>query len=191
MGTRHLIAVVAGGEFKIAQYGQWDGYPSGQGTTVLAFLRQMDKQVFITKLVDARFGTDEDFAKINAELKADDTLMDEGKKYGHFSRDRGAEILDIVYNAEPGIVLQNSIGFAADSLFCEYAYVIDLDKNTLEVFKGFNKEPLVEGDRFFDIESQEKSDGYFPVKLLHTFTLDALPDEETFLKVCEPQDDDE
>lgn len=192
MGTRHLIAVMHDGKYKVAQYGQWDGYPSGQGTTVLAFLHQMDKHVFITKLMDARFVTDEDVERINAELKVDNSLMNEGKKYGHFSRDRGAEILDIVYKAVPGILLQNSINFAADSLFCEYAYVIDLDKGTFEVFKGFNKTPLVEGDRFFGIKSDDaSSQGYHPVKLVHTFQLDALPDEDTFLKVLEPQDEEE
>ena len=30
MGTRHLIAVQLDGEYKIAQYGQWDGYPEGK-----------------------------------------------------------------------------------------------------------------------------------------------------------------
>lgn len=27
MGTRHLTAVVIDGDYKVAQYGQWDGYP--------------------------------------------------------------------------------------------------------------------------------------------------------------------
>ena len=38
MGTRHLIAVQLDGEYKIAQYGQWDGYPDGKGIDVLHFL---------------------------------------------------------------------------------------------------------------------------------------------------------
>jgi len=29
MGTRHCIIAVCDGEHKIAQYGQWDGYPTG------------------------------------------------------------------------------------------------------------------------------------------------------------------
>lgn len=38
MGTRHLILVFYKGAYRIAQYGQWDGYPSSErlnGTTAL------------------------------------------------------------------------------------------------------------------------------------------------------------
>lgn len=38
MGTRHLTLVKnEQGEIKVAQYGQWDGYPSGQGVNILEF----------------------------------------------------------------------------------------------------------------------------------------------------------
>lgn len=35
MGTRNLTAVYLDGQYKVAQYGQWDGYPEGQGITAL------------------------------------------------------------------------------------------------------------------------------------------------------------
>ena len=38
MGTRHLICAHKDGKYPIAQYGQWDGYPEGQGVDVLSFL---------------------------------------------------------------------------------------------------------------------------------------------------------
>lgn len=41
MGTRHLICVSHNDQCKVAQYGQWDGYPAGQGVNILAFLREM------------------------------------------------------------------------------------------------------------------------------------------------------
>ena len=39
MGTRHLIFIQLNGEYKLSQYGQWDGYLEGQGLDVLNFLR--------------------------------------------------------------------------------------------------------------------------------------------------------
>ena len=53
------------------------------------------------------------------------------EKYPYFSRDNGAQILDMIYHSEEEVFI--SIDFAADSLFCQWAYVIDLDKNTFEI----------------------------------------------------------
>ena len=42
MGTRNLTMVInQKGEKKVAQYGQWDGYPSGVGVSVLNFLKNI------------------------------------------------------------------------------------------------------------------------------------------------------
>ena len=38
MGTRHITAVVSEGQFVVAQYGQWDGYPTGQEMTLWLLL---------------------------------------------------------------------------------------------------------------------------------------------------------
>lgn len=56
MGTRHLISVVLDGEYKIAQYGQWDGYPSGQGQAIVDFLLDnFDREAFKRQLAKCRF----------------------------------------------------------------------------------------------------------------------------------------
>lgn len=44
MGTRSLTCVVLDDQFKIAQYGQFDGYPSGQGKTALEIMRKILKE---------------------------------------------------------------------------------------------------------------------------------------------------
>jgi hypothetical protein len=42
MGTRHIIAVVLNKKFKVAQYGQWDGYLTGQGVEVAKFINKIN-----------------------------------------------------------------------------------------------------------------------------------------------------
>lgn len=186
MGTRHLIAAKIDGDYRIAQYGQWDGYPEGQGARIIDFLNEADLDVFKTKLRATTFLKKEDIDRINAE---GDWLA----KYPYLSRDTGADILNIVNAAETPLKLKDTRGFAGDSLFCEFAYVVDFDANTFEVFKGFNKKPTPADSRFpSGAEWLEKTDGYEPVALVQSYALDCLPSKEGFLSdLSEPDEEDE
>ena len=151
MGTRHLIAVHVDGQYKIAQYGQWDGYPDTQGVRVLKFLRGMDKPAFIEKCRALRFMSPETIDEFNKKI-ASGEITNWTRQYPWLSRDAGAEILEWVESKEDGLPLINQIKFAGDSCMCEWAYVIDFDKNTFEVFKGFNKTPLDKSERLANVE---------------------------------------
>lgn len=194
MGTRHLIAVQLDGQYRIAQYGQWDGYPSGQGDTVLKFLESWERPLFEDKLRAASFLTDEDVAALNKRIK-EEKIDDWTRRWPELCRDAGAEILRLVEKSEFGIKLKNSIGFAAESLFCEYGYVIDLDTNKLEVFKGFQKDALPENDRFAKAvpdDTTYKAEGYFPIRMVASYPLDKLPTlKQMELDVEGPPDDEE
>ena len=94
-----------------------------------------------------------------------------------------------------GPYLEDNINFAADSLCCEWAYVIDLDKRTFEVYEGFNQEPLTEDDRFFFLEEKSNKehrgeDQYHPVKLVKSWSLDELPTEEEFLNAFKEEEEE-
>lgn len=184
MGIRNLTCVMQDGEYKIAQYGQWDGYPSGQGVDILSFLQNADLEKFREKIKTVRFLKDEEIESLGIYWK---------DKYPQLSRDHGAKVLDFVINDTK--IFQNSISFAGDSLFCEYCYVVDLDKNTFEVFEGFNKKPIKEGrfvtgDSSLDGQNEEGSE-YEPVKLIKIYNLNSLPSEEEFLTDLEPQEEGE
>ena len=50
-------------------------------------------------------------------------------------------ILDWEWNNVENITLQNSVEFLNDGLFCEYAYIFNLDNDTVEVYRGFFSNP--------------------------------------------------
>ena len=186
MGTRNLTAVYIDGEYKIAQYGQWDGYPEGQGKTTLDFARKLNnkdfREIFARRVKACHWITDSEIDEINAKIKSGE-IKDWSTIYPWLSRDAGAKILQMVMD-NGGLALKNSIDFAADSIFCEWAWVIDLDKNTFEGYAGFNKTPLDGKDRFAFLVGKEGNayDGthYCCIKLVKAYSLDDLPSDEQF-----------
>lgn len=189
MGTRHLICVVKNEEYKIAQYGQWDGYPLSQGLNILRFLRnEFIKDLFEEKLNNLSFITNEELKKEWEECGADpnsdyvtaDVSKEHQRRYPQNSRNTGYGILKIVQNSTKPLKIMDSYTFAKDSLFCEWAYVIDLDKNTFEVYKGFNKKPLNKTERFIDLMDDESE--YYPVRHIKSYSLDNLPTEDEFVE---------
>ena len=71
MGTRSLTVVVHNNEVKVAQYGQWDGYPKGQGKTLLSFLKDASKVETLKQLLPkVRFQTQKDIKEQTEVLKS-------------------------------------------------------------------------------------------------------------------------
>ena len=186
MGTRNLTCVVKNGEFRIAQYCQWDGYPSGVGTKVQDFiirrlqtpegLKAFNEQVLKTKQISTE--------AIRAKWKsvgADDSgwvNMEVSKKFQnnwpHLDRDFGPKVLDMVFK-DGDVELSMEQEFAGASLFCEWCYVIDLDNNTLEVYRGFNKEKLDKSERFFCMPTDHEE--YKQVRLYKSIPLSEVTEE--------------
>jgi hypothetical protein len=186
MGTRHLVAVQLDGEFKVAQYGQWDGYPEGQGKEVLRFLRSRmfrgnGRSAFEEKLRAAKFLTEEENSEMNLDVRSSGFFA----LHPEWSRDTGAKILSRVAEAEPGIRLVNASDFAGDSLFCEWAYVIDLDKDMLEVYRGFNRRRTSKKARFFSDKPNDS--GHYPVRLVAKYPLSSLPSLAKMVGDCDKE----
>lgn len=191
VGTRHLIAVVKDGKFKVAQYGQWDGYPNGQGVAILRFLRSADLAEFSRKVDLCRFGSDTEIEAAYAAYSTGGWMTLEqsnafkASPFAYLSRDTGADILGVIMAADESLMLKDSSAFAADGLFCEWAYVIDLDKQSFEVYRGFYKTPAPDGERFAylngEVEKRDEKIGtYYPVHLAKTYPLGSLPSDADF-----------
>lgn len=198
MGTRNLTCVVKNGEYVVAQYGQWDGYPSGVGLTILEALKIFGVES-IVKNVDKAFFIDDDFLaemRKTLNIKSNDGWITSEesdrieKFYPTLHRNTGGDIIELIQRSKANsIPLKNSLDFAKDSLFCEWAYVIDLDKETFEVYEGFNTNKLEENERFF-FDGEINKQGYYPVKLLISYNLNDLPEEELFLSQTESEDEE-
>lgn len=208
MGTRNVTAVFHEGKYKLAQYGQWDGYPEGQGATALDFLSKwtLAKMKKFKKALDrVRFVEGDEFKalwmKIGIVVADGFVTMEQSnafnREYPYFTRDHGAKILGLVLDSSGEVATRNEISFVADSVMCEWAYVVDLDANTFEIFKGFNKKPLGPRERFaslpvFEPERQKNNpEKYYPCRRVAAYKLDDLPTERSFVKRCTPSDEDE
>ena len=160
MGTRNLSLCKKNGEIKIAQYGQWDGYPSGQGATILKFCRDknnlerlekcLDKIHLITELKDFVI----EYDKLAPEYtNQPDNRTPEMKAWfsALMHRDIGGGIFENIINLDtskmPKVMESNIYIHLYEDLdktenYCdlwiEYAYLINFDTNKLECY-GYRK----------------------------------------------------
>ena len=148
MGTDGAVGFIKNNHLTTI-YNRMNSYPSGLGNDVLDFIRRYGIDE-INKLVDSFVLTDEEEDAISLY------------SLGDFWRGKKKETL--IYNDTP---------FLHNSLYCEWAYIINLDTNEFEVYKGMN-EKKPEG-RFSGVP--RNVNGYYAVSLTKTFPLDELPPE--------------
>lgn len=193
MGTRHLVMIVLNDQMKVAQYGQWDGYPSGCGVSVLDFLHRMPKdfkkQVRKVRNMSPTLLNKVAMQEFNVPVKSLSSAQNSEllKKYPYWSRDVSHGILDVIAeNPNDKIYLQNMKNFAGESLHCEWGYVIDLDNNIFEVHEGYNTKPLDDIERFYHLQ-KEKTE-FKPIRLRKQYSLLELPTKEEFLEYFDDGD---
>lgn len=99
MGTRHLIIIYYKGEYVIIQYGQWDGYPSGQGRDIVNFIlvpgnvERLKSGLKFVRLPSDSEKKDIETRTSNYEEKG--WMQD----YPLYTRDTSAKMLEIIANA--------------------------------------------------------------------------------------------
>ena len=175
MGTRNLTIVIREGKTKVAQYGQWDGYPEGQGKTILKFLKKCDLNTFRERLKYLSFLSQNGITKLwnEFEIKGNNSI------YPELNRNTGAKILQLIYDGK-ATKLWNRSNFLKDSLWCEWVYVIDLDRNKFEIYSNFSAKQLTERDRFYNIKYKKNS--CCQIKIVKSYSLQKLPTIKQFIK---------
>ena len=161
MGIRCAFGVRVGGKDKIV-YNSMDSYPNGLGDSILDFLRDVctlegswrsliPAAQALTEDVEVTLAVDRVWLRRRVGDGAMNKLLEEG-------------------------TYKDSSNFLSDSLFCEHAYIIDLDSGEFEYYVGFQEEPHTKG-RYADKVARvgHRTSNYYPVALAKTFRLDAIP----------------
>lgn len=176
MGTRAAYGFIIDGQEKIT-YNHGDGYLDGLGLDLLKqlrgvwleYMKETVKNVVLIKDPE-EIVTDE---YIINEL-ADYAASNRGTPGSWYSLLRGSQG-DIVCYAcdEPLKYMIDNKDFLYDSLFCEYAYIINFDTETFEFYKGFNKNPEAAG-RYAKLPEGHENNGYQGVEFIGETPLKAI-----------------
>lgn len=180
MGTRNMTMVIdQEGVKKVAQYGQWDGYPSGVGVSLLSFLtdkkqfERMKENLSKVRFLDSA-GRDKEFIseyeKNSPEWSndPDNRTLEQKLWFNTFaSRDLAEEVLINIANSDKEeIILIDREESAKGDGWVEWSYVVNLQDETLTVY-GLLDCP--------------------PVK---SYSLNSLPDAKTFIKDLEGEEEE-
>lgn len=202
MGTRGLVGFVVGGEVK-ASYNHFDSYPSGTGIEVLHWLREhkddrgLDERAAAIDLIE-----DEESAPTPEHLQTAAKYADPSVG-GPMTNTEVTTYYQLLRHAQGSLqaylelgFMVDSRGFADDSLFCEWAYLVNLDDRVLEVYRGFQNEDHRKGrfgrntDEDWALENEwwrterqmeNPTSRRYPIALLTTYPLDDLPSDEDFV----------
>ena len=184
MSTRGLYGFRKNGIDKTS-YNHYDSYPEGLGKEILRFIKDysleemnalcdaieiVSNDVPPTKEVKKTY-VREGISNINVSERTEDdwycllheTMGDLDKLYDIFEKTGGK------------VHMLDDSGFIKDSLFCEYAYIINLDTEKLEFYEGFQKEPQ-EGNRY---GTECNHNGYYPCALVTEIPISEIKNTST------------
>jgi len=182
MGTRGAYGFRTNGQDKLT-YNHFDSYPNGLGETVFKFivdnLPDLPSIAESMKLVtEQSVPTPEQIAECK-KANIFNANVDDGSDQNWYCLLRGAEGEPQAW-ADGLRTMVDSQAFLQDSLFCEWAYVINIDEGVLEVYRGFNHDTKAAG-RYADnicpeyLEKPSSQDNPFcGVRLVNRMRLDTL-----------------
>lgn len=174
MGTRGAVCLVVDETEKVI-YNHYDSYPGGLGEDVVGWLRaalamsEVETRSAVSALrpVPDAEPTPEDFERL---AKFRDPHVNRGE--GWYSLLRHTQG-DLALTLKAGLY-ESAANFPYDSLFCEWAYVVDFDARRFEVYRGFSQSPPSEG-RWVGRDGEGGDPSYYPVQRIKSWSFDELP----------------
>jgi hypothetical protein len=195
MGTRGAFGVRINKTDKIT-YNHFDSYPSGLGANIVADIRQMAEDKFDMRCAAERLEvaspkSTPTYKQIEALKPYTDLGVGEQSTQDWYSLTR--KLQGELYETLKAGVLIDSSGFMHDSLFCEYAYILNLDDGTLEFYKGFQKRAHGMGRYAAKADPKEQ---YYGVALISSTPLQEIASmtkakAEKFVEAMEPETEEE
>ena len=157
-------------------YNHFDSYPDGLGANVIEFIKStsIDEMKAIAKrLVLVK---DDDVCPKALRSQYKKTLNtgvggSGGDKWYNYLRGAQGELS--FYKDKKFKHMIDYASFLESSLFCEYAYIINLDTNKLEFYVGFNHNPKAAG-RYANAETHGVETKYYGVVLAQEFALQTV-----------------
>lgn len=189
MGTRGSFGFRIDGTDK-TMYNHFDSYPSCLGLNVLQTLRErlsrgegalLAQMRAVRVITGDTEPTPEDIAALAPYTDLSVSEQSTSDWYcltRQLQGDTGA-VLDAG-------VMRGDRGFMNDSLFCEWAYIINGDDRTLEAYRGFQSRKhskgryAIQGRPADWTPSYKGQKFYYPVALVHAWSFDALPTDAEF-----------
>ena len=172
MGTRGTIGIRYNNQDKIT-YNHFDSYPSSLGITIAEEVRNLDvekaKEVFknIIMLDSDRKATKEEIKTVKEWAKEHkekiiDTSVGEQKESDWYCLLRKTQGTLRFHLAGFPYMRDESV-FMADGLFCEWAYIVNLDTEKLEIYQGGIS--IKRNGRYAELECKDNQ-GYKGVSLI-------------------------
>lgn len=196
MGTRGAWGFVRDGKFKVT-YNHFDSYPEGLGVKVLNFLRTTtlkelhkiyDKIILVCDFGDASLNNNI-VSSIPTKEQINECCNYLNKKVGLRAKEsiitwyqllRESQFKPEEYKTNLRY-MRDGEDFLWDSVFCEFGYIIDLDKLKFNIHSCYGKN-----------ETKEKEENkHNIIPLVARYDLKRLPDEKVFLLDLKKKEEEE
>jgi len=176
MGTRGAVGFRSENQDRV-QYNHFDSYPSGLGQDVLTFISKSNIDD-LQKIASSIQLVNQDDVPSQSQIedcqKWTDLTVGEGTNESWYCLLRNAQGNLKAY-AEGLKYMLDAHDFLIDSLFCEYAYIINVDTKELEIYSGFNEKSRIRMGRYAKLQVEKgRPYDYYGVVLIQTIPLDKI-----------------